>query len=165
MGDLLKDLGINYQAIIVQVIGLLIVLFILWKFLFGKLGGLLENRRNEIADRVESLENQQQELDRLKAEAQQRLNEIEAESQAKIQAAIDDATVERGQIIEQTRREAAQIIADASEEIQRQKDVAIGELRSTVADLAIAAAGKILEVELDEERHRKLIDAQVELIS
>jgi len=164
VGELLKDLGIEYQYIIIQVIGFLIVLFILWKFAFGKIGGLLENRRNEIADRLKTLESRQQDLERLKAEAQQRLNEIESESQAKIQEAIDEANAERGKIIEQTRQEAAQIIEGAREEIQRQKEVAIGELRSTVADLAIASAERILELELDEEKHRKLIDAQVELI-
>jgi len=161
VGDLLHILGIDFKILVPQAIGFLIVLFILRKFAFGRISALLANRRNDIANRLNTLESQQQELDQIRADAQRRLDEIEAESQARIQSAIDEANAERENIIAQTRQEASQIIEDARAEIQQQKEVAISELRSTVADLAIAAAEKILEVELDEERHRNLIDAQL----
>jgi len=164
VGDLLHTLGIDFKVLIPQTIGFLIVLFILWKFAFGKLGAVLENRRNDIANRLKTLESQQQDLDNIKAEAERRLDEVDAESQARIRAAIDESNAERENILAQTRQEVAQIIEQARAEIERQKEVAMGELRSTVAELAIAVAEKILDVELDEERHQNLIDAQIELI-
>ena len=44
------------------------------------------------------------------------------------------------------------------QEIQQERDEAIVELRKEFADLAIAAAEKVIEQELDKETHRKLID-------
>ena len=45
-GGILAQLGIDSKTIIIQVIGFLIVLAVLWKFVFGKVGGLLEERRD-----------------------------------------------------------------------------------------------------------------------
>ena len=158
MDELIQNLGIDPKAIIVQTVGFLIVLVILWKFAFGKIGGVIENRRNEIANRMAKLESEQKELERLQSETQQRLDEIEAESQAKIQVAIEEANAEREKILEQTRQDSEQILQRAEEEIQREKEIVMMELRSIVADLAIEAVGKIFDVALDEEQHRKLVD-------
>lgn len=158
MDELINNLGIDPKTIIIQVFGFLIVLFILWKFAFGRVGGIIENRRNEIANRMRRLEADQQELKRLQAETQKRLDEIEAESQARIQAAIKEANAERQRVLEQAQKDSEQILRRAEEEIQREKEIAIMELRSKVADLVIEATGKLLDVALDEERHRKLVD-------
>ena len=158
MDELIHNLGIDPKTIFIQVIGFLIVLFILWKFAFGRVGGIIENRRNEIANRMKNLEDDQQELERLQSETQKRLDEIESESQAKIQAAIEAANAERQSILEQARQESEEILQRSREEIQREKEIAILELRAKVADLAIEAAGKILDAALDEGRHRKLVD-------
>ena len=46
----------------------------------------------------------------------------------------------------------------ASAEIDREKQGALNELRTEVADLAIKAAEKILEESLDADRQKKLVD-------
>ena len=158
MDELIHNLGIDPKTIFIQVIGFLIVLFILWKFAFGRVGGIIENRRNEIANRMKKLEDDHQELERLQSETQKRLDEIESESQAKIQKAIEEANVARQSILEQARQDSEEILQRSRREIQREKEIAILELRSKVADMAIEAAGQSLDVALDEERHRKLVD-------
>ncbi|MYF99954.1 F0F1 ATP synthase subunit B [Candidatus Poribacteria bacterium] len=164
-GGLLSDLGIDPKTILVQALGFLVVLAILWKFVFGKVGGLLEERRNEINTQIEQLKTDREELDRLTAETRQRLGDIENESQAKIQAAIDQGNAERQQIVDQARQEASDEIARARAEIQREKDDAISELRGVVAELAIDAAGKIISAELSPERHQNIIDASISRLS
>ena len=112
-GDgLLALLGIDPQTIIIQVIGFLVVLIVLNKFVFGKVGGLLDERRNQITTQLEQLKTDREELDRLTAETRQRLSDIETEAQTKIQAAIEQGNVERQQIVTQARQ-------DAEEEITR----------------------------------------------
>ncbi len=164
-GGLLSDLGINPKTILVQAVGFLVVLAVLWKFVFGKVGGLLEQRRNEITSQLDQLKTDRDELDRLTAETRQRLGDIEAESQAKIQAAIDQGNTERQQIVDQARQDAADEIERARAEIQREKDDAISELRGVVAELAIDAAGKIISAELTPERHQDIIDASISRLS
>ena len=160
-GGLLSLLGIDPKTIIIQVIGFLVVLAVLWKFVFGKVGGLLEERREGIASQIEQLRTDREELDRLTAETRQRLADIETEAQTKIQAAIDQGNTERQEILTQARQEADAEVARARAEIQREKDEAISELRGVVAELAIDAAGKIISEELNAERHQHIIDASI----
>ena len=160
-GGLLALLGIDPKTIIIQAIGFVVVLLVLWKFVFGKVGGLLEERRTEIATQSEQLRADREELDRLTAETRQRLADIETEAQAKIQAAIEQGNAERQQILTQARQEADDEVARARAEIQREKDEAILELRGVVAELAIDAASKIISEELNAERHQHIIDASI----
>ena len=122
---ILAQIGIDFQTIILQALGFLVVLLVLWKFVFGRIGGLLEERQQEITSRMEKLEADQSELDRLNAETRQRLNEIETEGQAKIQAAINESNAERQRILDQARQEASAELERARAEIQREKDEAI----------------------------------------
>ena len=158
---LLALIGINPQIVILQALGFLIVLLVLWKFVFGRVGGLLEERQQEITSRMEKLEADQHELDRLNAETRQRLNDIEAEGQAKIQAAVDEGNAERQHILDQARQEASAELERARVEIQREKDEAILELRGTVAEIAIDAASKIIDQTLDAEKHQHIIDESI----
>ena len=160
-GGLLALLGIDPKTIIIQTIGFLIVLAVLWKFVFGKVGGLLEDRRSEITSQIEQLRTDREELDRLTVETRQRLAAIETEAQTKIQTAIEQGNAERQEILTQARQEAEDEVARARAEIQREKDEAISELRGVVAELAIDAASKIISEELSAERHQHIIDASI----
>lgn len=164
-GGLLSDLGIDPKTILVQAVGFLVVLAVLWKFVFGKVGGLLEERRTEITTQLDQLKTDREVLDRLTAETRQRLSEIETEAQTKIQAAIEQGNTERQQIVTQARQDAEEEITRARAEIQREKDEAISELRGVVAELAIDAAGKIISAELTPERHQNIIDASISRLS
>ena len=158
---ILAQIGIDFQTIILQALGFLVVLLVLWKFVFGRIGGLLEERQQEITARMEKLEADQSELDRLNAETRQRLNEIETEGQAKIQTAIDEGNAERQRILDEARQEASAELERARAEIQREKDEAILELRGTVAEIAIDAASKIIDQTLDAEKHQHIIDESI----
>jgi F-type H+-transporting ATPase subunit b len=161
-GSLLDQIGIDPQTVFLQAIGFAIVLFVLNKFVFGRVGGLLEERQNDITSRMNKLEADQSELDRLNAETRQRLNAIESESQAKIQAAIEEGNVERQSIVDRARREASVELERARAEIQREKEDAILELRGVVAELAIDAASKIINQTLDPEKHQHIIDEAIQ---
>jgi F-type H+-transporting ATPase subunit b len=54
--------------------------------------------------------------------------------------------------------EANRLIARAQEEIVREKDKALKELQSQIADISIQVASKIIQKSLNKEEHGKLID-------
>ncbi len=158
---LLALLGIDPQTIIIQVIAFLVVLAILRKYVFGRVGGLLEERRTEIVTQLDQLRTDREELDRLTAETRRRLADIEMEAQAKIESAVEQGNTERQQILTQARQEAETEVARAKSEIQREKEEAISELRGVVAELAIDAASTIISTELNAERHQHIIDTSI----
>ncbi len=162
MEDLFHNLGIDPRAIIIQAAGFLIVFLILWKYAFGKVGELLQNRRSEVLERTRKLEDDQSELERLQSEVQKRLEDMEAESRAKMQEIIESAESERDKMIEEARQKAESELERNRREIEREKDTALREIKGTVADLAITAAERILDEELDADRHKKMLDSLIE---
>lgn len=159
MEGLLHDLGIDLKAIIIQAIGFICLFLILKRYVFGMVGGLLESRRREIFERDRKLALEQAEAERLSSEIRQRLAEVEAEARARIQSAIVQADQERERILDDARVKALRQIESATDEIQREKDRALLELRAHLADLAIAMASKIIDENLDDERNRRLTDS------
>jgi len=160
-GGLLEAMGLKPKLIIIQAAGFLIVLLVLNKFVFGKVGGILAARQDEIVSRMNKLESDQAGLDQLTSETQQRLNEIGVEARAKIQEAVERGELERQQILEQARQEATAQIEHARAEIQRDKDSAILELREQIAEIAINVASQVIDQQLDQATHQHIIDEYV----
>lgn len=162
MLDILHDLGIDLSTLIIQMIGFFILFFILKKYVFGMIGGAIEDRKRDIRDRMDELDADRAELDRLHEEARQRLEAIEAEAREKVQAAVDQANEERNRILAQTQQDADRELEKARNTIQREKEHAVAELRSEVGDLAVEIAGRVLNTALGEPEHRKVVDEFIE---
>ena len=64
----------------------------------------------------------------------------------------------RLEIVAAARAEAEKVAARASEEIAAEKDKAIAELRSQVADLALQAAGQLVRSEMNATTQRRLVE-------
>ncbi len=71
----------------------------------------------------------------------------------------------RAERIENSKKEAAQILEQARNTIEQEKKQALIELREEVAALAVQSASKIIESELDEEKNSKLVNNFISNIS
>ena len=71
----------------------------------------------------------------------------------------------KGEILEKANATTRVMIEQAKEEIRREKDAALTRLRSEATDLVIAAAGKILDANLDTPKQRQLADAAIREIA
>jgi len=158
MEQILHILGIEPGGILVQIAGFICLFLILKKFLYRPVTTMLQARSDEIANNLSRAEGHRQEMERIKQEYEQRMAGIEAEARSRIQGAIKEAQAVKDEIIEEARAQAKDIIARGQQEIQREKEKAMVELRAEVARLAVTAAGKVLERSLDEAEHRRLID-------
>ena len=64
----------------------------------------------------------------------------------------------KNDIIAKANENARSLIAQAKDEINREKEAALIQLRSEVADLAIAVAEKIVDETLDGAKQKKFVD-------
>ena len=158
VNELLEQLAINPQLILVNIIGFLILLWLLKKFLYRPIGQMLESRKAEIQDTYAAAEAQRASMEEMRKDYERKVAGIEAEATAKIQAAVKEAQGIRDEIVNEARAKAESILDRGAEEIQREKQKAIVELREEVANLAIGASSKLLERDMDDNAHRKLID-------
>lgn len=135
----------------------LVLLGILWKFAWGPLLQAVDEREDRIQTALDDSAEAREEAQALLAEhkaqladARRQANELIAEGKAAGQRL-------RAEIEEKARAEAQSIIESARAEISRERDLAITELRREAVDLALAAAGKLLDEKMDAQKDRALV--------
>ena len=154
----MEALGIEPRFILVQAAGFLILVFILAKFAFGPIYGLLQARQDTIRHDLDQAEARRVEMERLQREYEQRLAQIEDEARDKIQAAVKDAQAARDEIIARAQEQSQDIVRRGYEDTQRERDKAMAEMRDQLADLAVTAASRVIKRNLDPGSHAQLID-------
>jgi F-type H+-transporting ATPase subunit b len=150
--------GLILWTIITFVVVLLILRLTAWKTLLGALTA----REEKIRSSLEDAERARQDAARLLSENQKQLAQAEERSQRIIREGRDLGDRLKAEILEKADTGARQMIEQAKAEIAREKEKALHQLRAEVADLAVAAAGKILDATIDPAKHRELIDAAIE---
>ncbi|MFO8102122.1 MAG: F0F1 ATP synthase subunit B [Dehalococcoidia bacterium] len=152
------DLGITWTGFVAQLVCFLVLLVILSKFAYKPLQRMLDERSARIKAGLEKSE----EAERYAIEMDEAIkSEREAarkEGQELIAQAKETAELRREEYIAQAKQEAEALLERARSEIQLEKDQALEELRAQFADLTILAAGKVINEELDKEKHRRLIE-------
>ena len=131
--------------------------FVLAKFAWGPLLQMIEEREKGIKDEVSGAESANAEAKALLEQHKQMLREAGREREEIIKKALKEAEQLKSDLSERARSESAQILQKAKEQVEREKNLAILELRGQVADLAIQAAAKIVESSLTPEAQKKLV--------
>ena len=147
------NLGLSLWTVVI----LLALLFMLRRFAWGPILGMVEERENRIQAALDDSAAARDEARRLLeehkaqlADARRQAGEIVAEGKA-----AGDRV--RKDIEEKARTEAQQILESARREIARERDQAIAELRRESVDLALAAASRLMEEKMDASRDRELV--------
>jgi len=158
-------LQINPGLILWTIITFLIVLMILRWTAWKPLLGALTAREEKIRASIEQAEQARQQAQALLEEHRRQMAAAEDQVQRILSEGRALADRHRAEIAEKAENSARRMIAQAKEEIQREKDAALIQLRAEVADLAIGAAGKILDKNLDTPAQRSLADAAIREIT
>ncbi len=160
--DILNTLGINFKSIIVQGVGFLILLFVLKKFLFGKISAMIKARTDEVKNTYEKTERDKAEAERLKLEFQKKLSEAEAEAAKRIQEAINEGNRISEEIIKRAKEEVESVRIKAQEGIEQERKKALAEIRNQVVTLSILASSKIIQQSISPQTAEKLVDDFIE---
>ena len=136
--------------------GLLLVL--LGRFAWKPIIKALQEREEKIKSSLEEAEKARRDAEGLIAKNNEVLAQAEREAQEIARKAKETADKLKSEITEQAKTEAAKLIASAKKEIDNEKNTALAFLKGEVAGMAVQAAGKIIAVNLDAEKHKKLVD-------
>ena len=140
------------------IITFVVVLIILKRFVWSPLLEALDERQKRIRDALEGAEQARDEAQAALAEHQKALAGAESEAREIVAQAREAGERVRTDIIDEARRSAEQTVEQARRSIETEKQAALSELRREVADLAVRAAGEIVNANLDDERNRQLVD-------
>lgn len=155
------DLGsISFEAgtMLFQLIVFLILIFLVMKFALNPAMSVMEKRRQQIANEIETAERNRREAEALLAEQRRLLDEARLEAKAIIDRMTKQANDEAARIVAEAKATADRMKAEASAELAREVEKAKAELRDQMAGLSVMLASKIIEKELDEAAQKASIE-------
>lgn len=136
-----------------------VVLIVLTKFAFKPITRAVEARERALEEAIEFAKRDREEAARLLEDHRRLIDEAHTEAQHVIAEGRASGEKVRADVIERAHREQQLVLERARQEIQNERDQAIVELRREAVNLAIRAAGRVIEKNLDDETNRQLVES------
>jgi F-type H+-transporting ATPase subunit b len=149
---------INLFWIITQALSFLLFLAILYFVALRRIGGVLEERRSRIEQGLKDAEAARRDRERAEEEHAAALAAARREANEILARAQKVAEETRQADLASARDELDRMRERATAEIDAERQRALADLRAEVADLALAAAGKVVGESMTDQRQRRLID-------
>lgn len=149
---LTPDFGLLFWMLL----AFLVVFFLLKKYAFGAITGAVEERKNFIDESIKNAREANEKLANIKAESEKILIEARAKQADIIKEAMAtrDNIIKASQVKAQT--EGAKILEEAKAQIQVEKENALRDIRSQVADLSLQVAEKVVRRQIETDKEQEL---------
>ena len=147
---------VDVPQVLTQILGFLLMVWILRRYAWGPLIGMLEARRERIAGEFKEADRLRGEAMELKARYDSELKGIEAQARQRITEAVTEGQRVAAEIKVQAQKDAAARLEHAVDEISREREKAKEILKEQIIALSLRTAEKILRQKLDDPAQRKL---------
>ena len=149
-------MNLEWGQVITQIIGFLVALWILKKFAWKPLLGILEERREKIKSEFDNIEVERKKADNLKVQLDRHLKEIDTTARQKIQEAIKEGQKIANEIKENARQDAKGIRDKARDELERDIAKAKVQLKNDLINITMRTTEKMIREQLDEKKQKEL---------
>lgn len=150
-------IGISYELIF-QLINTFLVFVILKKLLFKPVLGIIEAREKDIRENLAQGEVAKTEGLSLKKEYEEKIISAKNEGQEIIKQATLRAEQKESEMIANAKNEAQNIREKANKDIEQERQKAMNEIKNDISDIALLAASKVIEKDIDKSKHKDLIN-------
>lgn len=158
----MAEIGINLPGLVTQLVSFLILFFILSKLLYGPISRALDERSTRIKESLEAADRAQQDAASSAERVEQEIAEARVQGQALIAEAREAAARLRVTEEERVRADLEVLRERAAQDVQRERDGAIEQIRAEFANLAVDAAERVIGRSLDAPAHREIIAGVLE---
>lgn len=153
----MEALGINLGYLISQIVNFTLLAVLLYFVAYKPILRMLDERSARIKQGLDDAEQASRRAAEMEKEFEQRLADARKEGQEIVAQATQMSEKARQEILATAREEARAQVEKAKEEISRERDLAMAELRQQVADLSLSISEKVIGESLDQQRQRDLI--------
>lgn len=155
MKDLLNvDLGV----LILTICNFLLFVFLLYKFAWKSIIGMLEKREQQIEQDKATAAQAREDALKIKRELDARLAQIADEAAKKMQSALAMGEAQKEQLLAATRDQAQQLITQAKQQIEAEKQKALADVRDQIVSTALLAAAKVASQQINEASASAVVD-------
>ena len=159
--EILTNFGIQPVLLLAQIVNFLIILFLLKKFFFAPIIGILENRKRRIEESLKNADLIEEKL----AETEEKTQKILEEARNNAVNIISEAKQEADRIYEQaqedTRKLAEETIAKTAIQIEKQKEELEKQLEKETLTLVSQIVKKVLGRSLRENERQNLTEKAI----
>jgi F-type H+-transporting ATPase subunit b len=139
-----------------------IAVFVLWKFAFGPLQRVIDQRRAGIQDSMDAAEQTRAEAQRLLDEYKETLAKVRGEAEEILQRSRASGEHAKAELLAEAKTQSERVLEKAHEQIERDTRAAIRELKEQIAELTALATEKVAARSMSEADQRRLIDEALE---
>ena len=149
-------------TLFIQWINFAVLVLILYFILFKPLVKFLDERNAKLKEDIDAAKAGRDEADRLHVQYQEKLNELKTESIKYIDEAKKRASEEKALILQEAHKEAQRVMAGSRKEMSFEAEKIKQELKKELSGLVINCATQVLEREVKEADHKRLIGSFLE---
>jgi F-type H+-transporting ATPase subunit b len=149
---------INLFQVVIAAANFVLFLVLMWQFAFKPIAGMLADRKARIEQGLRDAEQARKDRENAEQERLTAITEARREANDILARAQKVAQETRDADIAATREELERMRVRASDEIGAEKQRALAELRTEVADLALQAAGRVVGETMTDQRQRRLVE-------
>lgn len=150
--------GIVPWTFIAQIANLFIQVLLIKRFLFKPVNEILKKRKEMADAEIQDAVKAKDEANAMKAEYEQNMQEAKNKANDILMTAQKTAAIQSEEMLKEASAQVAAIKAKAEKDIAQEKRKAVNEIRSEIGDMAVEIAGKVIEREICEEDHERLIN-------
>lgn len=155
----LDVISVNIWQIVISLFNLVILFFILKKFLYKPITAMLEKRKAELDAHYIAAENAEADASAKQKEWEKTLAGAESEANAILDAATENARYRGDKIIAEANARAEGIVNEAKTEADLTYKKAKETIRQEIVEVSSALTEKLLGREITTDDHRAMIDA------
>lgn len=164
LGPLGND-GFNWNTlrdIIIQLCATLLLFIIIRIFVWKRVTNILETRQAAIDKELVEAKEANRKARQLVSENQDKLDAAQQQIKSMLEKAEKEANVRKDEIIQQAKDEAARRLDNVEQEIQSEVTKKNAEIHQQIVDIAMLAAEKIVEHEIDQDKYIDLVNKIIE---
>ena len=150
--------GIVPWTFVAQICNLFIQMYLVKRFLFKPVNEMLQKRREMADAQIQDAQKAQEEAIAMKTEYEQNMQQAKEKASSIVTEAQKTASLQSEEILKTAAQEARAMKEKAESDIAQEKRKAVNEVKNEIGGMAMEIAGKVIEREIKEEDHAKLID-------
>jgi F-type H+-transporting ATPase subunit b len=146
--------GLTFWTIVTFVVVAIVLRFTAWKPILA----MLDERERTIREAIEGAKRERMEAEKLLSEQKTAIADARREAAELVRKNQAEVETARQAALAQAKQDSEALLSNARRTIDEERAKAVAEIRASAVDLAIVAAGKLLDANLDDQKQRQLAE-------
>jgi F-type H+-transporting ATPase subunit b len=135
-----------------------LLIVVLGKFAWGPILQMIETREKTIAEAIEAAKRERAAAEAASAEMRAALERAREESAELVRKNQQEVAAAKAELIAAAKKQSDELLAAARKTISEEKRQALAELRAQAVDIAIEAAGRLVQMNMDDGKQKQLVE-------